>query len=147
MRKLSIYAQTAKAIRTELKEKFPETKFSVTSETFSMGNAVRIGWTDGPTEKAVKEIVDKYQYGHFDGMIDCYEYSNTRDDIPQVKYVTTQRDMSDEVRDKIVAEHNKEWDEKYQIKDLKGYNDGFQEWNSTVIYREFNKRNFGEVAE
>ena len=34
-----------------------------------------------------EKIVSKYQYGHFDGMNDIYEYSNSREDIPQAKYI------------------------------------------------------------
>lgn len=94
-REMSSHARCAKEIRAELKEKFPDVKFSVRSESFSMGNAVDIEWQDGPSEEAVREVVGKYQYGHFDGMIDLYEYSNQRDDITQVKYVQVNRKISD----------------------------------------------------
>lgn len=88
-------AQAAAAIREELKTKFPGVKFSVTSEGFSMGDAVRVKWTDGPTENEVTNITAKYEYGHFNGMEDIYEYSNRRDDIPQTKYLTTSRSKSE----------------------------------------------------
>lgn len=91
-------AQAAKMIRKELKAEFPDVKFSVRSRSASMMNAVDIDWTDGPTRHDVESIVGKYQYGHFDGMIDCYEYSNRRDDIPQVKFVQCHRQISDETR-------------------------------------------------
>lgn len=87
----------AKAIRQELKKTFPDTKFRVTSKSFSGGDSVDIDWTDGVDENQVDLIVGKYQYGHFDGMIDLYEYSNHRDDIPQSKYIMTQRSLSDEL--------------------------------------------------
>lgn len=103
-RTLSTQAQAAAAIRKELKAAFPNTKFSVTSESFSMGDAVRIDWTDGPTSAQVDAIVRKYQYGHFDGMIDMYEYSNRRDDIPQTKFVSTQRRFSDDAYRWAIAE-------------------------------------------
>jgi hypothetical protein len=86
----------AKAVRTELKKAFPTVKFSVTSENFSMGDAVRVEWTDGPTLDRVKELTWKYEYGHFDGMNDIYEISNRRDDIPQTKYLTHTRNASDQ---------------------------------------------------
>ncbi len=38
----------AKLIRAELKDQFPDTKFSVRSSRYSMGSNVRVGWTDGP---------------------------------------------------------------------------------------------------
>jgi len=58
---------------------------------------VDINWTDGPTDDQVNKITKKYQYGHFDGMIDCYEYSNNREDIPQAKFVMCSRELSDEI--------------------------------------------------
>ena len=108
-------AQTATAIRAELKKAFPEIKFSVTSENFSMGNAVRIHWTNGVSVEAVEMITDKYQYGSFDGMTDMYENNNVIKDLPQAKYITTSREITDEVymsaltllKDNITALNNK----------------------------------------
>lgn len=99
--KSSSHAAAAQAIRDELKKAFKDCKFSVTSDSFSGGNAVRISWTDGVTAGEVENIVNKYQYGHFDGMNDIYENTNSRDDIPQVKYVTASRTISDEALTKI----------------------------------------------
>lgn len=91
-------AACAAAIRAELKIAFPGVKFSVTSDTYSMGNSVRIFWSDGPTDEQVTAITGKYQYGHFDGMNDMYENSNSRDDIPQAKFVHEERRMTPETR-------------------------------------------------
>jgi len=91
---MSIAAQAAKAIRKELKEAFPGIKFKVKSDNFSMGNSVDINWVDGPMEKEVAKITAKYQYGHFNGMEDIYEYSNKNTDIPQVKFVSNNRELS-----------------------------------------------------
>lgn len=91
----SSQAMAADAIRTELKQAFPGVKFSVTSEGYSMGDSVNIKWEDGPTTDQVEAITGKYQYGHFDGMTDMYEYSNDRSDIPQSKYVFENRYQSD----------------------------------------------------
>ncbi len=96
-RELSTAAKAAKAIKLELKKAYPYITFKVTSDNFSMGTSVGTRWTDGPTEKAVREITDKYQYGHFNSMEDIYEHSNVTDDIPQAKFVTAGRDISDEV--------------------------------------------------
>ena len=65
----------AKDIRAELKRELPKVKFSVKSESYSMGNAVRISWELGPTERQVKKYVDKYEAGSFDGMTDSYTYT------------------------------------------------------------------------
>jgi Large polyvalent protein associated domain 29 len=50
--------ETAKMIRKELKEKFPFTKFSVRCER---SGSINVSWTDFPTEKAVEEVVSKYE--------------------------------------------------------------------------------------
>lgn len=102
-RQLTGSAQAAAAIREELKTNFKGVKFSVTSDNFANGNSVDISWTDGPTEDEVKEISSKYQYGHFNGMEDIYEYSNSREDIPQAKYVSENREQSEETRKAIDA--------------------------------------------
>ena len=97
-RTLTGSAQCAAAIRTELKTKFPNYKFSVTSDNFSMGNSVNISWTDGPTAGQVESVTRKYQYGHFNGMEDVYEYSNNIEGLPQAKYVSESRKMSEELK-------------------------------------------------
>lgn len=90
-------ARTAQVMRKELKTNFPGIKFKVRSDTYSMGDSVSISWDNGPTTKAVNDIVNKYQYGHFNGMEDIYEYSNKIEDIPQVKFVQTSRHISDDI--------------------------------------------------
>ncbi len=90
-------AEAGKLIRRELKDKFPEVKFKVTSENFAGGDAVNVEWTDGVTEDQVKDLLNKYQEGHFDGMRDIYEYSNDRKDIPQAKFTMAKRNLSDEI--------------------------------------------------
>jgi hypothetical protein len=62
--------ETAKFIRKDLKDNFPNIKFSVRSESYAGGGAIRIDWTNGVPEKDVKAIVDKYSSVSFDGMID-----------------------------------------------------------------------------
>lgn len=96
-RELSTAAKAAKAIKLELKKAYPDIQFKVTSDTFSMGDAVGARWIDGPTGESVRKITDKYQYGHFNSMEDIYEYSNNNKSIPQAKFVTASRDISDEV--------------------------------------------------
>lgn len=96
-------AQTAKLIRKELKENFPSIKFSVTSETYSMGDSVNISYTDGVKYESVDSIVSKYQYGSFNAMEDIYENTNTKD-MPQVKFVQIRRMLSQEAKAKRVKE-------------------------------------------
>ena len=110
---MTTHAATAKAIRQELKSIFPTVKFSVTSESFSMGNAVRIGWEDGATVEQVDSIVKKYQYGSFNGMEDLYEIDNNNDDIPQVKYVQTSRNFSEAAKREAAVELGIDFDTEY----------------------------------
>jgi hypothetical protein len=63
-------AETAKLIRTALKKAFPGVKFTVRSSVYSMGASIRVGWTDGPSTKAVESVTNAYAGGGFDGMID-----------------------------------------------------------------------------
>jgi len=66
--------EVAKIMRKELKEKFPKTKFSVRKSDTS---SIYVEWTDGETEKEVKEVIRKYNGEGFDGMIDMrYSYKH-----------------------------------------------------------------------
>jgi hypothetical protein len=97
-------ARTAAAIRKELKAAFPQEQFRVRSRNFAGGDAVDVyvgdcvetdrpdnwgGFQKEPNAvlKQAHEMARKYQYGRFDGMTDCYEYTNGSKDIPQAKYV------------------------------------------------------------
>lgn len=91
-------AACADAIRAELKEKFAGVKFSVKSSTFSMGDSVDISWNDFLSRDEVEAVVSKYQQGRFNGMEDMYEYSNTNSDLPQSKYVSCHRNISEETK-------------------------------------------------
>lgn len=89
-------ALAAKMVRQELKQKFKGIKFKVTSENYSMGSSLNISWIDGPTEKEVDTIVQKYQYGSVNPMEDTYDMDNVKD-FPQAKYVFTRREYSNDV--------------------------------------------------
>lgn len=97
-------ASCAEAIRAELKAKFPGYKFTVRSSNFAGGNSVDISWTDGVTVGEVEAITNKYQYGSFNGMEDIYEYTNTREDIPQAKWVGTHREISKDLVSSIAEQ-------------------------------------------
>jgi len=112
-------AAAAAAIKAELKKAFPLVKFSVTSEGFANGDSVHISWTDGPKRDAVENITGKYQYGHFNGMEDIYENTNSRDDIPQAKYVNESRSLSNELEEAVKVELMKI--RQYNDEDLKDY--------------------------
>ena len=86
----------AENIRRELRKAWPGVRFSVRFRTFSGGDSIDVGWTDGPTSAQVNGVIGKYQYGWFDGMTDCYEHSKESDrtwgDVfGSAKYVHAQR--------------------------------------------------------
>ena len=103
MKNTSTHALTAKAIKQELKKLFPSTKFSVKSDSFAGGNSVDVSWDNGPRRKQVDEIISKYQYGHFNGMEDIYEISNRNENIPQVRFVHSSRNINEEIIEEIFA--------------------------------------------
>ncbi len=93
-------AMVAKEIKTYLKKEGIASK--VRSENYSGGDSVRVVVFNQPPEiiKKIEEHTNKYEYGHFDGMQDIYEYSNTRNDIPQTKFLFIENSFSDEMRQK-----------------------------------------------
>lgn len=114
MRKTTEHAEAAKMIRNELKEAFPTVKFSVRSKSYSGGESININWENGPAESEIGKIVNKYEYGKFNGMDDNYEYSNIRKDIPQVKYLFTGRTFSKGMVEEIFENYkktHKEWED------------------------------------
>jgi len=113
-----------KNIRIELERAYPGHKFSITSETFSGGDSIDVRWTDGVTEKEIRDIIGKYQEGHFDGMTDSYNYS--RDPFSDIfggaKYVHGTRSYT--------MEKQKELAEKL------GYEITFNEYKSFKVTKE-----------
>jgi len=93
----STHAAAAKAIRTELKKNGIKAK--VRSSSFSMGNSVNVT-VYNQLPQAMKEIeafCNRFQYGHFNGMEDIYEYSNRNEDLPQVKFVSVNNEISEDL--------------------------------------------------
>lgn len=102
-RYLSDAAKAAKEIRKELKA--INVKAKVHSETYSGGDSINVYVENLNPElaKQVNDICNKYQMGHFDGILDYYEYSNKNNDlVAQVKYVFVNNNPSDEMIEKIL---------------------------------------------
>jgi len=93
----SSQSQVAAIIRKELKKFGISAK--VTSKGYSMGDSVNVSVTDQPpwVVAKIRDFCEPFQYGHFNGMEDIYEYSNSREDIPQTKYLNVQNYFSDEL--------------------------------------------------
>lgn len=93
-------------LRKMLKAAFPGVKFSVRSDSFSMGNSISVSWTDGPTTQQVEKISSRFQYGSFNGQEDIYEYARSPfcDMFGGSKYVSESRHISDEAMKQVAAE-------------------------------------------
>jgi hypothetical protein len=135
--KMSSHALGAKNLRTELKKAFPSIKFSVRSESYSGGDSIDVGWTDGPLTEDVKAISDKYQEGSFDGMTDCYDYDRENvwpDVFGGAKYVMEQRHESPALILKVA--HGMGYKIESGESDNYGNLPGLNGEDSQMIYRE-----------
>ena len=104
MKTISDHAAAAKRIRAELKKHGIKAK--VRAHTASMTSSVDVTIYQDLTPAAFKEIqsfCDQFESGHFDGMTDCYEYSNSREDLPQVKFIFVSVVYSDDIKAKAKA--------------------------------------------
>ncbi|MNX79857.1 hypothetical protein D3C86_1115010 [compost metagenome] len=100
-------AETAKLIRTALKESFPGIKFSVRSSVYSGGASVSVGWTDGPNAAQVEAVAHVFKGAYFDGSIDLKGSTFAMIDGEQVHfgadYVFARREYSNAMVDKAIA--------------------------------------------
>lgn len=67
-------AETAKLLRKALRDAFPGQKFSVRSDTYSMGASIHVSYVGEWDEAAVHVVTDRYEGGSFDGMTDSKTY-------------------------------------------------------------------------
>lgn len=136
------HAAAAAMIRKHIKSLGIAAK--VTSESYAGGNSVRVSVQDldPATTKKIEEFANQFQYGHFDGMQDLYEYSNSRNDIPQVKFVFVSNRAGDEMRQKVW-----DWARSYyagmeespaDAKEAGSYmHSGMGLWGDVIIHRAF----------
>ena len=107
MKQLSEQAQVAKL----LKKKAKELGINVTrcrSSSFAGGDSVSIRFDSG-SDDAVKQLQDyssQFKQGHFNGMEDIYEYSNSRDDVPQTKWLRLNDDRADKILGQLLHHEN-----------------------------------------
>ena len=62
--------ETAKYMKDDLKDTYPDTVFSVSSDY----NSIRAHWKGGPTQKEISNFMKGYSSGGFDGMTDSTYY-------------------------------------------------------------------------
>lgn len=90
---MSQVTECAKLIRKELKEHYPNIKFSVTSSSFSMGTSISINYNHDTELDNIRELVSKYEDGYYNHFEDIHEYYNNPEfeHLPKAKYIIIQR--------------------------------------------------------
>ena len=102
--------ETAKMVRTALRNAFPAVKFRVKSSRYSGGASIDVRWVDGPTEAQVRMVTALYEGSVFDGMTDSKGYVRTllaeEGELPEIvhfgaDYVFGHRSVSGEALEDI----------------------------------------------
>lgn len=106
----------ANNLRTLLKVKFPATKFSVKKDYY---NSYTVSWEDGPSDPQVSEITRLFKDEGWDGMNDSSYSINTpfNQRYGGIGYISTNRNISDAVRNQELDLLNKELGKSYQMED------------------------------
>ena len=73
--------ESAKILKRTLQRAFPATAFSVTIDRGTAYGYCNVSWTDGPSEKLVEVVANRFKGQGFDGMTDCsYRIENNLPD-------------------------------------------------------------------
>lgn len=107
---------------------------SITFDQFAGGNSVNVRGENlfKSERETLEKLLSKYQYGHFDGMIDLYEYSNRRSDLPrQAKFVNLRNEFSEVIYK--TAKHHLE--NSMNIIDDKTAQDKWSCWYDQAVWR------------
>ncbi|MCM0193988.1 LPD29 domain-containing protein [Bacteroides fragilis] len=106
----------ANNLRTLLKVKFPATKFSVKKYHY---DSYTVSWEDGPSDPQVSEITRLFKDEGWDGMNDSSYSINTpfNQRYGGIGYISTNRNISDAVRNQELDLLNKELGKSYQMED------------------------------
>ena len=105
--KKSSHALAGANLRKELKHRYPNTKFKVTTESYSGGSSVRVKYENGAKSDDVQALVNKYVYGRFDSSSDMYEYDqDSTDEYGDVKYGFVDRRYTKEKYEEAIKEEN-----------------------------------------
>lgn len=106
----------ANNLRTLLKVKFPATKFSVKKYHY---DSYTVSWVDGPTESQVNEITHLFKDEGWDGMTDSSYLIVTlfNQRYGGIGYISTDREISDTVRNQELELLNKELNKEYGMED------------------------------
>lgn len=96
----SMQARAAKLMRQYLKSEGIEGK--VTSSASAGTTSIEVNLLNETPDNVAKATAKAktYQYGHFNSMDDSYEYSNTIDDLPQVRFAFVRAEFDDSMMQK-----------------------------------------------
>ena len=98
----SMQARAAKIVRTYLKAEGIKGKVTSSASAGTTSIDVTLQNAAPSIVAQVTEMAKQYQYGHFDGMTDSYEYSNPIDDLPQVRFVFVKAEFDAEIEQRAV---------------------------------------------
>jgi hypothetical protein len=65
---------TAKLIRTSLREAFPAVKFGVRAHRYAFGASIHVSWTDGPSTLQVEAITRRFASTYYDTQADHWRH-------------------------------------------------------------------------
>jgi Large polyvalent protein associated domain 29 len=106
MTKYLSVAETAKLVRSALKESFPRVKFSVRSSSYAGGASIYVRYTDGASFDDVNSVCKQFEGAYFDGMIDYQGYKSHRLDGEKIhfgaSYVFCSREYSEQFYDNVM---------------------------------------------
>lgn len=125
-------------LRTILKVKFPTIKFSVKKYHY---DSYTVSWKDGPAESQVSEITQLFKNESWDGMTESSYPIHTpfNQRFGGICHISTQREISNVVRNQELELLNKELSKNYQMEDFiaeKGYT------ASTLVYQRTHKKDY-----
>lgn len=127
-REKSPYAQVASLIKKDLAGRGYNAK--AYSKSYSGGDSVHVnvsGWYSKKIQQELQKEYGKYQQGSVNPYEDYYEYNNTRNDIPQTKYLFVDFDRpSDEDYKTAEAYYRQHW----HPEDVKKY-DSMADWEKS----------------
>ena len=101
-------AETARLVRKELKAKFPGTKFSVRSHTYSGGASIDVSYNGaggGPIGEDVEAVTNFFQGGGFDGSIDM-AYGKYHYMLPDGTFIKGRSSGTEGSRGSVPGWHN-----------------------------------------
>lgn len=96
-------AEASRALKRDLRLRWPQTGWIVTSRDGLNCSEITIRYTDGPASQAVQRVARPYATAHFVGMLDQWQPVNGDRSMPLVD-VEIEREISADATKRVVAE-------------------------------------------